>query len=94
MHTIAVGLREFRIKMSEYIKRLHAEDMKLIVMNHNKALIEIRPIAQSKRDFVIDDYIEQAPESRRQLAAGAVYSFAQICTLFNYVEEELRSDIY
>ena len=50
--------------------------------------MEIRPV--QVEEFVLDDLIEDISESRRQIADGDVYSFAQVCNALGYDEDRLR----
>lgn len=76
MPTLIIGLREFRAHLTEYTNRVAQGETKLIILNKNKPVLEVKGIPQ--KDFVLEEYIDQTEKARGQGDAGLVYSSAEI----------------
>ena len=76
MATLLVGLREFRANLTAYTKRIQKGNTKIIVLNKNKPVLEIRPIDED--EFILEKYADDIAEAREQVKRGETYSHEEV----------------
>jgi len=75
MNTKFVGIKEFRQNISGYAKQAQTGDSRLVIMNRNKPLFELKPFAE---DVYLDSFVESVLEAERDIAAGNFYTSAEV----------------
>ena len=62
-----VGIKEFRQHIAEYAKTAREKKQRIVVMNRNKPLFEIKPFAD---DVYLDSFVASILEAEADLADG------------------------
>ena len=76
MNTKFVGIKEFRQNISGYAKQAQTSDSRLVIMNRNKPLFELKPFAE---DVYLDSFVESVLAAERDvLAGGRTYSQEEV----------------
>lgn len=80
MTTKFIGVKEFRQNMAKITARSQKNNERLIVLNRNTPIFEVRPIV--KKDFAIQSLDEAIKEGLADIKAGRVYSQEYVERLF------------
>jgi PHD/YefM family antitoxin component YafN of YafNO toxin-antitoxin module len=75
-----VGIKEFRQNIAQLVKTAQSKKERIIVMNRNKPLFEIKPFAE---DEYLDSLVADVAAAREDIAAGRVYTEEEILKEFN-----------
>lgn len=72
MTTKLIGIREFRSKMAEYVRKAQKGDVRYIVMNRNQPFFEVRPLTPMGDDEgeYTEEFINEIEEARKSVAEG------------------------
>ncbi len=76
MNTKIIGLKEFRQNLSAYTKQVQSKKMRLIVLNKNIPLIEVKPVEE--KEFILENLREEVAEARAQVKRGEVRTLDEI----------------
>ncbi len=76
MNTKIIGLKEFRQNLSAYTKQVQSKKMRLIVLNKNIPLIEVKPVEE--KEFILENLREEVAEARAEVKRGEVYTLDEI----------------
>jgi len=67
MNTKFIGVKEFRQNISDYAKEARRADMRLIIVNRNKPLFELKPFAA---DQTLDSLFTELTKAEKDIKAG------------------------
>jgi hypothetical protein len=70
-----VGIKEFRQNIAQFAKTAREKKQRIVVMNRNKPLFEIKPFAE---DEYLDSFVQSVLEAERDIAAGNFYTSAEV----------------
>lgn len=70
-----IGIKEFRQNMAEFAKTARDKKQRIVVMNRNKPLFEIKPFAD---DVYLDSFVASILEAESDAAAGQVVSHDEL----------------
>lgn len=79
MNTKFIGIKDFRQNIAEYIKQAQKNDVRYVVMKHNKPLCEVRPFAEGQ---YLDSAVQSVLDAEKEIAAGNVHSEEEILAEF------------
>lgn len=80
MNTKFIGIKDFRQNIAGYAKQASAGTERLVIMNRNKPLFEIKPFAQ---DVYLDSFVESVLAAKRDVEAGGrTYTSEEIMAEF------------
>lgn len=84
MTTKLIGIKDFRQNIAKYAKRAQSKIGKerLVVMNRNKPLFEIRPF-EKETEIYSDEFIAGILEAKRDIEAGRVYTHEELLKEFS-----------
>ena len=70
-----VGIKEFRQNIAKYAKTAQEQKERIVIMNRNKPLFEIKPFAE---DEYLDSFVQSVLEAERDVEAGNFYTSAEV----------------
>lgn len=70
-----IGVKEFRQNMAEFAKTARDKKQRIIVMNRNKPLFEIKPFVD---EIYLDSFVASILEGEADVAAGRVVSHDEL----------------
>jgi hypothetical protein len=76
MTTKIIGLKDFRQNLSAYTKQLLGKDVRFIVLNKNKPVMEVNPMKSD--EFILEELIRDAEIGRKQIKEGKVYTLDEV----------------
>lgn len=76
MNTKLIGLKEFRLHLSDYTKQVESGKVRLIVLKKNKPVLEINPI--TTKEFTLENLRKEVAEAREQVKKGEVYTAEEV----------------
>jgi PHD/YefM family antitoxin component YafN of YafNO toxin-antitoxin module len=65
------GIKEFRQHMAEFAKTAREQKQRIVVMNRNKPLFEVKPFAD---DVYLDSFVASVVEAEADIAGGRMVS--------------------
>ena len=74
-----IGIKEFRQNIAKFAKTAQTKKERIIIMNRNKPLFELKPFAE---DAHLDSFVESVLEAERDVAAGNVYTESEVMKEF------------
>lgn len=72
MTTKFIGIKEFRQNISKLYKKAKKKNLRYIVLNHNKPVLDVRPITE--KDITLEKLAEEIAEAREQVKRGEIYT--------------------
>lgn len=75
MTTKIVGLKDFRQNLSTYTKDILVKDMRLIILNKNKPILEVNAIKDS--DFILENLVKETALARDGFKKGKFYTLEE-----------------
>ena len=80
MNTKFIGIKDFRQNIAGYASQASAGKERLVIMNRNKPLFEIKPFDE---DVYLDSFVESVLAAERDVAAGGrTYTHEEIMAEF------------
>ncbi len=76
MVTKMIGVKEFRQNLASYHKKAIKNGWNILVMNHNQAIFEIKPL--TKKEATLKKLAVEIAEARQQARDGKVYTVQEI----------------
>lgn len=76
MTTKIIGLKDFRHNLSAYTKQLLSKNVRFIVLNKNKPVMEINPV--DSEEFILEDFVKEIEEGLKDSREGRVYTLAEV----------------
>ena len=78
MTTKFIGIKEFRSNLSALSKAARRRDIRYVVMNKNKPVLDVRPITE--QEATLESLAARVAEAREDVKAGRVYTLAEVKT--------------
>lgn len=75
MNTQLVGIKDFRQNISDYAKRAQKGDTRVVVMNRNKPMFEIKPFAE---DEYLDSFVASVLTAEAEARRGKCHSQEEV----------------
>lgn len=75
MTTKLIGLKEFRLNLSEFTKEVESKKVRLIVMRKNKPVLEVNPVMDG--EFTLESLEKSAAKARKQFEKGEYYTLEE-----------------
>ena len=71
MTTKFIGVKEFRQNMSKISKQAKKNNQRLIVLNNNKPIFELRPL--NEKEVILENLVAEVQEGLKDMEKGLVY---------------------
>ena len=76
MTTKIIGLKDFRQNLSAYTKQLLGKNVRFIVLNKNKPVMEINPV--DSEEFILEEFAEKIEEGLKESREGKLYTLEEV----------------
>lgn len=76
MTTKMIGIKEFRQNMTKLWKKGRKENIRFIVMNHSKPVMEVQPIDED--ELLLKVFAKDIEEALKQADEGKLYTRQEI----------------
>jgi PHD/YefM family antitoxin component YafN of YafNO toxin-antitoxin module len=76
MTTKLIGLKEFRLNLSAYAKEIESGNLRLIVLNKNKPVLEVNPI--EIEDFTLEELRKDVARARKDYKKDKYYTIDEL----------------
>jgi antitoxin (DNA-binding transcriptional repressor) of toxin-antitoxin stability system len=77
MITKLIGIKEFRQNMASLYKKAQKDNLRYIILNHNKPIFKVEPL--SAKDATIEKLAYDIEKARDEVKKGKVYDFEKVC---------------
>lgn len=76
MTTKIIGLKDFRQNLSAYTKQLLGKNVRFIVLNKNKPVMEVNPV--DREEFILEDFVKEIEAGLKDSREGRVYTLEEV----------------
>ncbi|OGF31696.1 hypothetical protein A2533_04815 [Candidatus Falkowbacteria bacterium RIFOXYD2_FULL_35_9] len=80
MTTKFVGVKEFRQNMAKLYQKAKKDKQRLIILNKNKPVFELRPL--DDKDASLEKLVYDVKNALEEMKQGLIYSHQDIKTIF------------
>ena len=78
MTTKLIGIKEFRAKMADVVRKAQTDNVRYVVMNRNKPFFEVRPLLEDDENEIAESLIKDIEAARKDISSGRVYTLDEV----------------